>query len=95
MQYALWAAVNSKQRDMLIAEAARLNAAFGAVDEAAKKLGGSCKKDGLWDAEPMTDELRTLQSTGLAQYGITRNEMFEQGMISKVLNQVIEPTGGF
>jgi hypothetical protein len=91
MRYALWATKNS--RDKLIAESARLNASFLAVDVAAKKLGGVRDEYCFYKgADGKTDEaLEPFHSDeGLAPYGITANDMFEQGRILSVLAQAID-----
>jgi len=91
IRYALWATKNS--RDILIAESARLNAAFLAVDMAAKKLGGTRDEYCFYkNADGKTDEaLESFHSDeGLAPYGITANDMFEQEKILKVLTQAID-----
>jgi hypothetical protein len=91
IRYALWATKNS--RDVLIAESARLNAAFLAVDSAAKKLGGARDQYGFYrNADGKTDEpLKIFHSDeGLAPFGITANDMFEQDKILKVLNETID-----
>jgi hypothetical protein len=77
----------------LIAESARLNAAFLAVDMAAKKLGGTRDEYCFYkNADGKTDEaLESFHSDeGLAPYGITANDMFEQEKILKVLTQAID-----
>lgn len=91
IRYALWAMKNS--RDILIAENARLNAAFFAVDSAAKKLGGIRDEYGSYqNADGKVDDaLRALQSDeGLAVYGISRNDLFEREKILNVLTQAID-----
>jgi hypothetical protein len=91
IHYALWATKNS--RDVLIAESARLNAAFFAVDMAAKKLGGTRDEYCFYKSvDGETNEaLGAFHSDeGLAPYGITANDMFEQERILKVLTQAID-----
>lgn len=90
IRYVLWA--TTKSRDILIAENARLNAAFFAVDSAAKKLGGTRDKYGSYRKADgnIDDPLKTLQSDeGLAVYGISRDDFSEQEKILKVLIQAI------
>lgn len=91
IRYALWATKNP--RDVLIAESARLNSAFLAVDSAAKKLGGIWDKYGGYrDADGKSnDALKVFHSDeGLAPFGITVNDMFERDKILEVLNEAID-----
>jgi hypothetical protein len=91
IRYALWATKNT--RDILIAESARLNATFFAVDGAAKKLGGTRDEYGSYrNADGKVDDaLKALQSDeGLTYYGISLSDMFDQEKILKVLTQAID-----
>jgi len=89
IRYALWAVKNSMQRDVLIAECARLNKAFIAVDVAARKLGGQRNKGESYKSETPNEELLALQSAkGLEPYGITFQELKFQELIFAIINTV-------
>jgi MFS superfamily sulfate permease-like transporter len=85
IRYALWAFKNIKQRDVIIAECARLSTAFHAFDVAAKKLGAQRDEWGRYKGGE--SDLKVLMSAeGLEPYGVTRGEVIHQELILRVLN---------